>query len=277
MARRHRIKHSTPRPDQGRRKFDPRPVVIIAGVVIVLVLFIIAVSPKAQVQNSAEVSAIKGRGMLRVGVLSDVPGFSSEGEGLEPAIAAAMAEEIFQKDYSSLTLDLVPVTSHTADIKLVNGEIDLAIALLTAPESEAFLASVPYYEDKVQLYCAPSDAGAVLYDQTVGVVQNTPEAKLFNAFNEENDAMLRYMPFASYPDLIDGLKQGRVRFAAMPEAWARLFHYHTHTHHTMPLGTLSYVAVCHNDTPALVDLANLTINELIASGGILDLRSQYGV
>ncbi len=121
--------------------------------VFVLVMLVASLSLFAAALPS-DVQAIADRGVLRVGVKSDVPGFgmlnvqSGEYTGMEIDLAYKIAEAI---GVGSVTF--TPVTAATRGQLLDSGDIDMVLATFTITEERklSWNFSTPYYTDAVSL------------------------------------------------------------------------------------------------------------------------------
>jgi putative glutamine transport system substrate-binding protein len=161
-----------------------------------------------------EVQAIKDRGVLRVGVKSDVPGFglldpvTNEFKGMEIDMARALANEILGDETK---VEFTPVTADTRGTLLDNGQIDMVIATFTIkPERlEQWNFSTPYYTDAVGLL-VNKDAGieslADLQGKKIGVALSATSKDAVEAAGEEAgyDAF-EFVEFASYPEISTAL------------------------------------------------------------------------
>jgi len=165
-----------------------------------------------------EVQAIKDRGVLRVGVKSDVPGFgilnpaTNEFEGLEIEMARALAKDIIGDENA---VEFTPVTADTRGTLLDNGQIDMVIATFTIkPERlEQWNFSEVYYTDAVGLL-VNADAGikslADLDGKKIGVALSATSKDAVEAAGAENGHAFEFVEFASYPEISTALAAGQV-------------------------------------------------------------------
>ena len=118
---------------------------------------------------SADVQAIKDRGVLRVGVKNAVPGFglqdalTGEYTGMEIDLGAKIAEEL------GVDVEYTTVTAATRGELLDSGDIDCVLATFTITEErkQTWDFTTPYYTDAVTvlvedclLYTSPSPRDA---------------------------------------------------------------------------------------------------------------------
>lgn len=170
--------------------------------------------------GAGALQAIKDRGVLRVGVKDDVPGFglyntdTKEYEGLEIQLAKMIAGEILGDDTK---VEFTAVTAATRGQLVDSGDIDMAISTFTITEErkQSYNFSTAYYTDAVTVM-VKKDAGistlADLDGKTVGVsTSSTSSTALTAAAQEMNpDVKIEYKEFASYPEIKAALDSGRV-------------------------------------------------------------------
>lgn len=138
-----------------------------------------------------DVQAIIDRGVLKVGVKSDVIGFgfmdtlTNEYSGLEIDLAKKLAE------YLGVDVEFTTVTAATRSELLDSGDIDCVLATFTITDErkQSWDFTTPYYTDYVSVLVKES-AGitdlAALKDKTVGVSSGSTSAKsLVKAMIEE--------------------------------------------------------------------------------------------
>jgi putative glutamine transport system substrate-binding protein len=156
--------------------------------------------------------------VFRVGVKSDVPGFSrldtetGEYVGFEDELAKLLAGEL-TGDPTKYTF--TAVTAATRGPALDNNELDAIIATFTITDDRklSYNFSTPYYEDAVGLL-VKADSGykslADLDGKTIGVATSSTSQKAI----EEGAATLSVAPkfqsFDTYPDIKAALDSGRV-------------------------------------------------------------------
>jgi ABC-type amino acid transport substrate-binding protein len=150
------------------------------------------------------VAQVQSRGVLRIGVYSDMPGFSvSENDdfvGLEADIARLVGAEIMG---DVAKVELVAINSRTRTYFLDDGTLDLSVAMIEGQESSAKYAySSPYYADtfafmvKTGSYSSLSD----LAGKKVGVFYNSVEKTHLQAFMEESGVQFELVNVSSYQE-----------------------------------------------------------------------------
>ncbi len=245
-----------------------------AVAVTMLVLFM---RPSAQYRNSPEVQRARRLGVLRVGVRTDVPGFSQNEQGLEIELAQALAARIFPDLDPSAVLELVPVTAYTALPKINSGDIDIAFAMQTNPNSDSYTTSGVYYNDPVCMLCLPANQQAALSAQKVGIIQASPVEKVWTAYNQEREAELSSGPYVSYPDMREALLAGKVDFAAIPRSRAGDYLGGGVVLHPETLGNIGYVAVSSSESPSFALIADMMIQSMQQDGALAALIDRYAL
>jgi putative glutamine transport system substrate-binding protein len=168
--------------------------------------------------GGADVDAIKARGVLRVGVKSDVPNFgllntsTNEYEGFEIELARLLAQEIVG---DPAKVEFTAVTAKTRGPLLDNGEIDMVIATFTITEERklTYNFSTPYYTDAVGMLVKKSAGYKGLADldgKTIGVAQSATSKDAIDAAAKEIGVTLKFSEFATYPEIKAALDSGRV-------------------------------------------------------------------
>lgn len=163
---------------------------------------------------AADVQAIKDKGVLKVGVKDDVPGFgqkdtaTGEFSGIEIDIAKKIAEDL------GVDVEFQAVTAATRGQLLDSGDIDLVLATFTITEErkQSFNFSTPYYTDAVTVMVKTDSGIASLSDlngKKVGVsTSSTSMQSLQEAAGE--DVKIDFQEFATYPEIKTALDSNRV-------------------------------------------------------------------
>ncbi len=165
--------------------------------------------------------AITQRGVLRVGVKTDVPGFglldtaTNTYSGIEIDLAHKIAEEL-----GIDKVEFIPVTAATRGQLLDSGDIDIVAATFTINEERkaSWNFTTPYYTDAVSLL-VKNDSGIETFEDLaeikIGVATGaTSKAALIAAAAEANvtlDEDKNFEEYASYPEIKAALDAGRVQ------------------------------------------------------------------
>ena len=255
--------------------------------------------PEKQLKTAAEVKRITDKGILTVGIRSDIPGFSMNGEGLEAELAELFAEYLLPNS-GERPVKFVTVSAQTAETKLSDGSIDCAIALMQKGASRKFSYSYPYYTDACRVILKKGAPKKALDQMLIGYVQNTSASNVLDRYIDSHETKVerslidklrgieKELPenavtydkkaFASYPDLLTALENGRIDCAVMPEVYAKLYSESFDFEITRDsIGSISYAVAASADEPAIARLADVFIYELRESGKLDALLKKYAL
>lgn len=267
------------------------------GIAAVIVGFSI-LKPEKQLKSAAEIRRIEERGILTVGIRSDIPGFSMNGEGLEVELAQRFARFLLPQS-GDQPVKFVTVSAQTAQTKLSDGSIDVAIALMQKGGSRKFAYSYPYFTDSCRVIIREGGQRNRDLDQMlIGYVQNTSASSVLSRYIDshetkvekslldklrgiekelpENAVTFDKKAFASYPDLLNALENGRIDCAVLPGVYAEL--YSDEWDYEIlreSIGSISYAIAASADEPAIADLADVFIYELRESGELEEMLKKY--
>lgn len=271
----------------------------VAGIALLIVAFVF-LRPKNQLMNTAEMKRIVDRGVLVVGVRDDTPGFSLGGEGLEIELAERFAEYLFPNAEAGTAVKLVTVSGPTASTKLSDGSIDVAIALMQKDASTKYAYSYPYFTDNCIIAVQAGSENLPLEQMTLGCVQNTAGENVLDSYIGEHETKVERtlldrirgvtpeLPanavtytkkeYASYPDLLIALREGRIDGAVLTGVYAKRYESEfTFSVHNTVLGKVEYAITASADEPAIAQLADVFLYELRQSGELDALLEKYGV
>ncbi len=183
----------------------------------VVLLLTLTVFIPAIAEDAAEVTAIKERGKLLVGVKADVPSFGyqelgGEFEGLEIDLAHKLAETILGDPNA---VEFTAVTAKTRGPLLDTGELDAIIATFTikADRILQYEFSKPYYVDAIGLLVTKASGIASFADldgKTIGVAQSATTRDALQAAADAAGYSMEFAEFPTYPDLKAALDSGRI-------------------------------------------------------------------
>ena len=183
-----------------------------------LCLLLIAVLLCACGGKTSPPKEVLDRGVLRVGVKTDVPGFgflnpaTNTIEGLEIDLAKLIAGEMLGDGEA---VKLVGVTAQTREPMLENEELDVVIATFTiTPERQKkFYFSEPYFHDEIGFLVKKDSDITTIADmkgKTVGVVFSGTAKNAFLAEAAARGFEPVYKEFGSYPEVKAALLSGEV-------------------------------------------------------------------
>ena len=169
-----------------------------------------------------EVKNIVKRGQLRVGVKTDVPGFSVQDlsgnfQGMEVDIAKKLAMRMGLKANNII---YVPVTAKTRGQLVDSGDIDMVIATFTITEErkQIWNFSTSYYTDAVSLLVKKNSgisSYADLKNKRIGVAEGSTSKDALIKAAAENGVTLtdtdNIQTFPDYPSIKAALDAGQVQ------------------------------------------------------------------
>ena len=172
-----------------------------------------------QNESGDSLQAVKDRGVLRVGVKEDVPGFgmrntsTNEIEGFEIDLARRLAKEILGDENA---VEFTAVTAKTRGPLVDNGELDMVIATFTITDErkETYNFSTSYYTDAVGLL-VKTDSGynslADMEGAVIGVAQSSTSRDAVQAEADNLNVNVTFSEYATYPEIKAALDSGRVQ------------------------------------------------------------------
>ncbi len=295
------FKHRPKRPGEKRQLHitlsgsEGRPwriaiLAVAAGLLALLIASLSRVEPNAL--SSAEVRTIQERGVLRVGVRDDIPGMGFAETGLEAELGDILAQRLLPDIPKGNSVKYVTVDNMTVGPKMARGAIDVAIAMMPEGAQSKYLYSKPYYRDPCYFITAVTTQRLVLQGIRAGCVQNTPAAALLESYVAARpSANLTIVKYASYPDLIEAVMEGRAEVGVMGALYIQKYQAETRVNpdtlvpympyvfraSTVSPGAVNYCVACPSDTPAIVTVADLVLSELQKSGKLQDMYTNYGL
>lgn len=176
-----------------------------------------ATAPGSTNGVSADIKAIKDRGVLKVGVKIDVPNFgykdpkTDKVDGFEIDLAKAISKKILGTE----KIETTAVTAKTRGPVLDSGDVDMDISTFTITEErkKSYNFSDPYFTDGVRLMVKKSSGIKSLKDldgKNIGVAQSATSKKSVQAEADKVGAKISFMEFATYPEIKTALDSGRV-------------------------------------------------------------------
>lgn len=239
---------------------------VIGGALLLLIMIMIARGGEPQLMNSPEISIVMQKGVLTVGVLEGIPGFSDQGEGLEIELAKLLAKRIFPDAKEDRSVNFVTVTSTTVGPRLDDGSIDVAIALMKRGTSTKYAYSRPYYTDKTYLAVREGNESSPIRNITVGYVfvgKSMSEPTVLSDFVKANpDANIERKPYASYDDMLQDLMANRINAAMIYGVYANKYRaQYGFSLSDTQLAPVEYAIACAADSPAFARLADIMLEE----------------
>ncbi|MBV8170888.1 MAG: transporter substrate-binding domain-containing protein [Candidatus Eremiobacteraeota bacterium] len=198
---------------------------------VVFALFAFAFGSFAAVAARAdELSAIKARGTLNVGVKADVLGFAyldpktEQYQGYEIDIARELAKRLLGDPNK---VNFMAVTPSTRGTLLDAGEVDMIIATfsVTPERSIVYNFSPPYYTDGTALLVpklAHVKSLSDLAGKPIGIAKDTTTASALMA-KAGSDVLLTFAAFDTYSQVLNALMTGKVQAFATDSSILRSY------------------------------------------------------
>ena len=251
-------------------------IAIIAAVVIVVALIVLSLARSTSpAMDTPEISVIKRRGALLIGVLSDVPGFSEDGSGLEVELGKRLAARIFPDKGEDSAL-FVEMNSRMLSAKLSDTSIDIGICLSEkGANTSRYAYSNTYYTDEC-LLAVKSGSSPSLSGAKIGYITNSTLRNRMDSYAEENEFEYEKREFATYEMMLNALEKGEITAALITGAHMRIYSSaYAIAAYPEAIGTIEYAMVCQSDMSPLVEIANEMLSELKSSGELDRLITQY--
>ena len=254
-----------------QERLPVRPILLIAGLALLLTLLILVNRPRSRVLNSAEIEMVKSAGVLRIGVDENLYGLSQNGEGLEYAIGEAIGDIVFG---SADSITFEECTRYSALWRMDDGYIDLAIMAMQSFDNSNYARNqIPFFVDDCVLMAYEERSLAGL---TVGVLNGTPAETLLMRLVEEYDAPITIAPCADYYTMLVKLRAGTVDALCMPRTAALSHMEQGMLLYSQTLGTISYYAIA-KDGSILLDLCDELFDTWTDDGTLQTWAEQFGL
>lgn len=234
---------------------------------------------------SADVKAIKDRGVLKAGVKVDVPKFgykdpkTSKIDGFEIDITKAIAKKIFGDENK---IELQGVTAKTRGPLLDNGEIDIVAATFTITEErkKSYNFSDAYFTDSVGLMVKKASGIKSLKDlnnKKIGVAQSATSKTAIQQQADKDGIKVSFSEFATYPEIKAALDAGRVDCFSVDGAILNGYLDDSTTILSDRFNPQDYGIASKLSNTGLAKLINDTIAEMKKSGEIDKLIKKWGI
>ncbi|HVJ48492.1 transporter substrate-binding domain-containing protein [Desulfitobacterium sp.] len=244
-----------------------------------------APSGNAAADVSADVKAIKDRGVLKVGVKVDVPNFgykdpkTSVIDGFEIDLAREMAKKIVG---DPAKIELSPVTAKTRGPLLDNGNVDMDISTFTITEErkKSYNFTDPYYTDGVGLLVkkAPGYQGLKdLNGKKIGVAQSATSKAAVQAEADKLGVKITFQEFATYPEIKAALDSGRVDAFSVDRSILSGYLDDSTALLADKFSPQEYGIATKKGNDGLAKLVNDTVGELKKSGELDKLIKKWGL
>lgn len=234
---------------------------------------------------SADIQAIKDRGVLKAGVKVDVPKFgykdpkTSNIDGFEIDLVKVLAKKILGDETK---IDLQAVTAKTRGPLLDNGELDIVAATFTVTEErkKSYNFSDSYFTDAVGLLVKNDSGVKTLKDlngKTIGVAQTATTKAALEEEAKKQGITLKFSEFGSYPEIKAALDSGRVQCFSVDGAILNGYLDSSTTILTEKFNPQDYGIASKKGNDGLAKLINDTINEMKKSGELKKLIDKWEI
>jgi putative glutamine transport system substrate-binding protein len=248
-------------------------------------LVILAGCNLAYISSSKEVQNIRDRGVLLVGVKTDVPklGYRNHTdnitEGFEIDIAKAIAKKILGEEDR---IKLIPVSVSSREQMLDANKVDLVIATFTATQerNQSYNFSDVYHTDGIGLMVQENSNIKTFRDlngKSVGIVHGATSKVILQEEAKIDNIKIKFFSFGEYLEVQAALKSNMVDCFAADRSI--LFGYQSDNTVILDekLSIEKYGVASKKSNTALAKLVNETINELKISGELNKMAEKWGL
>lgn len=254
------------------------------------ILLTVALQPKADAAASPGLNEMKSRGVVSIGIMTDIPNFAYKGEdgqisGLEVDIARAIAKRVFKGDASKV--EFVPVTLNTRIAKLEKLMVDCSISMIPQDINTKAAYSSPYYWDAVGILTRADDSTSSVQELTgkrIGVISLPSIAgkafttrKALAQYAKDNQLTFVIVDYAAIPDMLDDLTSHKIDGAVLE--FALMQAYYTADYKVLPqaVATVPYCVAVRAQDEAMLVLVNDVVEKLLESGELKNSWNKWGL
>ncbi len=252
--------------------------------ILLLMVFILCGCAKKEVVVNDQLSLIKEKDVLIVGVKVDTPPFgfvdkNNKNTGFDVELAKIIAEKILG---DSKKLIFVPVNTSNRIMKLTSAEVDMVIATMSiTPQRQIILDfSIPYHTaGQAIMVKSDSDVTSLLElenKKVIIVFGSTVEKEL-----RSNVPNIKIVGYKSYPDAFAALKQGKADAMIADDTILMGFAINDPSVKILPkrYSKEPYAVAFRKDpmSQSLIDEVNAILMESLNNGKIKQLKDRYGI
>ncbi len=244
---------------RGRREVRKinTPVLITLGILTALLAVMLVVVLSSKSDREAAVSPILAKGILRIGLREDIPGFTfTEDNGTISGFEADVGAEIARRLISEeIPIEILGVNSKSARLMINSGDIDLALGAFIDNTDSKIVFSTPYFTDKLVFL---SQGVSKLQGGVIGVIAGSYADANLKKYFTEREIEVEIKRQASMSDALESLQSGRL--TAICDGSVFL--------HGMDVGSLSTEGVLPHGYCVMISAKNdnmlKAVNEIIA-------------
>lgn len=253
-----------------QEKLPVGPVFLCAGVLLLILLIIWINEPSLSALNNADLDLVRSKGSLKVGVDEALYGLNQSGNGLENEIARELSEFLFSTEDGCET---VGVTRQTAQWRMADGMIDLAIVSMSQFSSKEYAATtMPFYTDAVVLV---GYGAGPLEEKRIGGLKNTDAYTALLQYQEDDVPSIEVCPYAAYYDMLVALRAGTIDYAAMPRTAALTYMDEDMQLYPGHIGTVQYHIMVPATEKALLELLDALLVTWAQDGTLRGWYEKY--
>lgn len=251
-------------------KLPVRPVFLCAGALLLILLIIWINEPSLSALSNADLDLVRSKGSLKVGVDQSLYGLNQNGQGLEGEIAQALSEFLFSAEDGCETVE---VTRQTAQWRMADGMIDVAIVSMSQFSSKEYAATtMPFYTDAVVLV---GYGGGDLTEKRIGGLKNTDAYTVLLQYQEDDVPSMEVRPYAAYYDMLVALRAGTIDYAAMPRTAALTYMDEDMQLYPGHIGTVQYHVMVPATEKALLELLDALLVTWAQDGTLRGWYEEY--
>lgn len=196
-----------------------KKIIFIAAVFLVLALIVtVVIVLSNRVNYEAAKEPIREKGMISIGLRSDIPGFAMLDEksgvikGFEADVAAEIVKRLFEE---GINVQYKDINSKTGKVFINQDILDFTLGAYIQSTAESYLAYTdPYFTDAVVFYVrkGSSITAEQLDGKKIGMVSTSYagyDSHLEKLFKDKN-LTCEYFYYNAYPDAADALKAGKI-------------------------------------------------------------------
>jgi putative glutamine transport system substrate-binding protein len=275
---------------KGENKMNKRKL-IIGSLIITLALAVSGCSSSKSASTgtaggeSADIKAIKDRGVLKVGVKIDVPKFgykdakTSKIEGLEIDIAKAVAKKVLGDENK---IEFEGVNAKTRGPLLDSGQADMIAATFTITEErkKVYNFSDSYFTDSVGLMVKKASGITDLKGlngKKIGIAQSSTSKQSIQTEADKVGAKVTFSEFASYPEIKAALDSGRIDCFSVDGSILNGYLDDSTVILDQRFSPQDYGIASKKGNDALAKAINEAINEMKSSGDLDKLVKKWGI
>ncbi len=253
----------------------------VLAIIIVVIISIVVFGAPVQSDKLSSYDMLMERGILKVGVCSDVPvlGVLEDEKviGLEPKIATKLNQAIFGEDTAPM---IVPYNDQTKEYALANDEVDLLMCRSDSSmfSSEDYVMSQSYYVDTVSFIAAQGKNKTIddLNGKKVACIYKSQAQDALVSEANKREMTVEVLEYASYPEAMEALKKNKVDAFVEDSLILNKYVESGYSISKDAFSSMELVIVANASDAALVGKVDEIISAMKESGELLKLVTDSG-